>query len=108
MDYKLEMAKASDVGEFIDIIKERMEWMDLKDIDQWNHHDYLNMYPASYYIDMAKEDKMYVVRDCGDVIGGIVLYTFDNRWGDYDRALYIHNLATNSKYPGLGKFIINR
>lgn len=107
MGYFLEKAKVSDVDSFIEIIKERMNWMDYKDIDQWNHHDYLNMYPISYYIDMINNERMYVVKDMGKVIGGVVLYEYDDRWGERDKALYIHNLATNINYKGLGRFIIN-
>ncbi len=93
----------SDAETLFEIIKRRVEWMDEKGIDQWNNHDYLNVFPFEYYIKKADEGKLCVYKEDGKVVCGAVLEESDMRWDDGEKAIYVHNFAADEGHPGAGR-----
>ena len=93
----------SDAEELFEIIKRRVIWMDKNGVDQWNNHDYLNVFPFEYYLKKADEKKLFVYKKNGKVVCGAVLETSDNRWTDGEKAIYVHNFAADEDRPGAGR-----
>jgi ribosomal protein S18 acetylase RimI-like enzyme len=98
-----------DVEEIYLLIKKRINWMDDNGIKQWNKTNYLSSYPKGYFEEKAKSGQLYVMKDKGSdkVVGAVVLLEEDERWDlDCSNSYYIHNLVSDTEFPGVGKKII--
>ena len=64
------------VDAFLELIAERIEWMNAVGIDQWNNNHYHERYPKEYFLDVARSGKMYMLsnKDDGKMVAGAVLF----------------------------------
>lgn len=95
-------ASVSDVDVILDLIRERMAWMDEKGLRQWNVTHYLEVYPRDYFEAGAARGDFYLLEENGEVIGEMALYEADGRWDDDPHYFYVHHLATRPLCPGAG------
>lgn len=107
MMYKLFQANNDDLTKLIDIIRQRIKWMDENSISQWNKTNYLDIFDLNYFNMMQQEGKLYLVKCDGKIVGSVVFLLNDDRWLDKSKSLYIHNLVSDLAYKGVGKFIID-
>ena len=105
-DERFIKGSGDDAKALFEIIKRRIEWMDENSIDQWNNHDYLNVFPLGYYLKKADEGALYVYKKGGKTVCGAVIGDSDRRWDDGEAALYIHNFASDIGYPGAGRKLL--
>ena len=98
-----------DVDEIYLLIKKRIKWMDDNNIKQWNKTNYLSSYPKEYFEEKATSGQLYVMKDKSSdkVVGAVLLLEEDERLGiDFSNSYYIHNLVSDTEFPGVGKEII--
>ena len=109
MNYIFTQATYEDLNQVYVLINARMDWMVTKGIKQWEHHHYWSVYPKSYYESEVEKGHMYVLKMDNIVVGAIILYEEDERWGNDEvlNAYYLHNFVTSLDYPGVGKTIIS-
>lgn len=50
MEYQFRAAEPEDVDDIIGIIQERIDWMDEKNLYQWNRTNYMQRYPREYFL----------------------------------------------------------
>lgn len=94
------------VDAFLELIDERIEWMNAVGIDQWNNNHYHERYPKEYFLDVARSGKMYMLsnKDDGKMVAGAVLFEEDKRWGKMSSsAYYLHNLAASLREKNSGR-----
>ena len=60
-DYELRPCRPEEAAEVFRLICERTRWMDEVGICQWNHTDYLNVFPLSYYERQQAEGTLYAL-----------------------------------------------
>lgn len=102
-------ATLEDVAEIYELIKKRIQWMNEKNIAQWNKTNYLESYPKAYFEEKAVSGQLYVLKDetFEKVTGAVVLLDEDKRWiDDGSKSYYIHNLVSDTEVPGVGTRII--
>ena len=92
----------------VELVRERIAWMDREGIQSWNTSDYLEIYPQDYYEEMARNGRLFALVRASD--GGIVcagaLLEADERWPDGLRALYIHHLVSAVDEQGTGSLFL--
>lgn len=89
------------------LIRDRVAWMDRRDIDQWNRSGYLDHYPPEFFREEARLGRLYFLEDgAGERSACAILLEEDERWPDAPPALYIHSLAAAVDRPGAGKQMI--
>lgn len=92
--YTFRRITPEEVPQMFALIRQRMQWMDAQDIQQWNVAHYDEIYPLSYYEDECRQGRLYVLARGGEVVCGAVLLEQDERWPDDAPAYYIHNLPS--------------
>lgn len=107
MAYLFSPALESEAAEAFRLIEERIRWMDRVGIRQWNVGGYTEVFPESYYRDMAREGKLYLLRDGENIAGAAVLLESDDRWDDTPPAYYVHNLVGSLDSRGAGGAILD-
>ena len=60
-DYEFRPCRPEEAAEVFRLIRERTRWMDEVGICQWNHTDYLNVFPLSYYEEQQAEGTLYAL-----------------------------------------------
>lgn len=104
-------AVVTDVDAIMRLVQQRIDWMDLMGLHQWNETDYFGRYPRSYW--ESHIGSFLVGEQDGQVVVAIALYTEDVRWtrdGEYtgpltdcpDKAYYLHHLVTDPEAKGVG------
>lgn len=103
----IQRANISDVDSIISLIQSRIQWMNMKGIDQWNKSDYLETFTLTYFANVINRQNLYKVLDGeGVIIGAFTLFEEDERWTDGEPALYIHNFVSKLDAVGVGDTII--
>ena len=51
MEYTFRRATAQDVDGIMEIIRDRIEWMDQEGLHQWNKTNYMQRYPREYFLE---------------------------------------------------------
>ena len=106
MHYELKRGTLSDLPQVYKIIDDRIHWMDVVGIRQWNVTDYWECYPKSYYEKAVHDGTLYVLKNPDDdqVVSVAVLYEQDARWTKQQgpAAYYVHHLATRIGEKGAG------
>ena len=107
-DYIFRQGTSADVSYIMELIKQRIEWMDKEGINQWNKTHYLEHYPSCYYKHAAERGVLYVLSNSNNqIIASTVVLTEDERWMPTDTdALYVHNLVAAIGERGAGKKMI--
>ncbi|MGL4847890.1 MAG: GNAT family N-acetyltransferase [Clostridium sp.] len=100
---EIRLATLEDRDKIVELIKRRMKWMDEKDLYQWNKTGYLERYPNIYFDEKINEKIMFVAVEAETVVGVMALFKEDERWKKVnDKALYVHHLAVDETFKGLG------
>ena len=69
----------------IELVRERIAWMDREGLQSWNTSDYLEIYPQDYYEERAREGVLFALARASDgkiLCAGALLETLE----DADRA----------------------
>ena len=94
----------------VELIRERIAWMDREGIRSWNASNYLEIYPRDYYEDRAREGRLFALareRD-GKIACAGVLLEEDGRWPDGRPAVYVHHLVSDINCRGTGALFLDR
>lgn len=100
-----------DVDSIMALVSQRIDWMNLMGLHQWNDTDYFGRYPRSYWQEHI--DSFLVGEDDERIVVAIALYKEDVRWtsdGEYtgsakaedEEAFYLHHLVTDPSFKGVG------
>ena len=108
MEMHFRQATFQDVDSIIELVRQRIEWMDAQGLHQWNETDYFGRYPREYWENRV--GSFLVGEENGKVVVAVALYTEDVRWtrdGQYTGSLsgdayYIHHLVTSPNAKGAG------
>lgn len=109
MEYRFRAAQEQDVDSIIEIIKDRIKWMDQKQLHQWNKTDYMKQYPREYFLRRVRAGEFYLVcNNGGEPMGAIALLTEDPRWKDDEPkpCYYAHHLAAKRSAHGAGRALL--
>lgn len=63
MEYQFRAAEPEDVDDIIGIIQERIDWMDEKNLYQWNRTNYMQRYPREYFLGRIASHEFYLAVD---------------------------------------------
>jgi len=88
----------------IELVRERIAWMDREGLQSWNTSDYLEIYPQDYYEERAREGVLFALARASDgkiLCAGALLET-DESWPDSLPAVYVHHLVSGTEARGAG------
>lgn len=105
---KIEFANFDDINDILKILEQRCLWMEKNNIKQWESNSYTVTFDYKYFEEQIKHNKVYVAKIDKVVCGLFLLSDIDNLWSDSVDSLYIHHLATDMNYSGLGKIMIDK
>jgi GNAT superfamily N-acetyltransferase len=109
--YLYREATVADVQSIMQLVQQRIDWMNEMGLHQWNETDYFGRYPRSYWEDNIG---FFLVAEVGgQVVAAMALYHEDIRWtrdgelygaplGD-SPAFYLHHLVTDPRCKGVGR-----
>lgn len=97
------LATANHLTAILEILQQRIDWMDIKGLYQWNKTDYMGVYPPEYFMALIEKQIVFVAIEGVTVQGVMALFPEDPRWKKSGTAFYVHHLATALGIPGLGK-----
>lgn len=105
---KIELAKENEIPKILEIIKERCDWFEKNEIDQWGRWYYEELYDEKYFKKMMKKYLLYVVKKEEEIVGVFLLKTDDDKihWNDQEKSYYLWHLVTKIGHPGLGEEIL--
>lgn len=107
MNIKIEIAKENDIETIQDLIVKRCKWFDENNIKQWDM-SYAKRYDKDYFKNQINTNLMYVGKYDETIAGCMLLKNKDeDYWQDDEPSYYIHHLATDILYKGIGKSLIN-
>lgn len=92
-------ATHEDVNDILSIIQGRCKWLDEKQIEQWNT---TRTYQEDYYKQKIDDDKFYVGVYQDKVVGTFMMQKSTHYADEEDNIIYIHHLAADKNYPGIG------
>lgn len=99
----IQLATEKDIPAILEILKQRCEWLNQKDIEQWGEWYYTEMYNKEYFMKKMQTDRLYVAKEKDEVLGSFLLKTEDqDYWEDNESAYYIHHFVTKLGNPNLG------
>ncbi|MDD7281235.1 GNAT family N-acetyltransferase [Floccifex sp.] len=107
MNYQFTLASKNEIQAIFHLYEQRVQWMDNKNIQQWNTTYYLEAYPIDYYYDQQINKCLYVLKNQEKIKGAVCLFENDERWPNQVNAYYIHNLVTDINEKGAGKVILS-
>ena len=110
MEYQFRAAEPEDVDDIIGIIQERIDWMDEKNLYQWNRTNYMQRYPREYFLGRISSHEFYLAVDPeGKTVGVMALLLEDGRWTEDEKknCYYVHHLATRPQAKGAGKALLS-
>ena len=102
----IQKATPSQLSAILNILQQRIDWMDRKGLYQWNKTDYMGVYPPEYFLNLIQNQEVFVACDGEQVLGVMALFANDPRWEKPGTAFYVHHLATALNIPGLGKTML--
>lgn len=109
MEYRFRRAQSADVDQMIEIITDRIEWMDRQGLHQWNKTHYMQRYPREYFLAGIEKGLLYVALDEQNRVAGLMaLLTEDPRWAEDKpkNCYYVHHLAAKPDAKGAGKALL--
>ena len=110
MEYTFRRATLPEAEAVVDLIAQRIRWMDEKGLHGWNSTNYLSIFPLSYFQQEAEAGHLWVLTDeTSAVAGGIILLDEDSRWDGIapENALYLHTLVSAPDCRGAGQRILD-
>lgn len=99
---QIQKAAPADLDAVMELIRQRIAWMDARRLEQWNRTDYLICYPRSYFLSIIQRGEVYVAVENDRRLGVMALFASDPRWQADRPAFYVHHLATSLHTHGLG------
>lgn len=101
--YEMGQAEETQIPEFIQVIQERIDWMESRGMKQWNDEEYLDFYSEEYFRAQARAGHLFFLIKEGRAAGVTALLEEDDRWEDGSREyFYVHHLASRTGIPGAG------
>jgi len=101
--YEMRQAEETQIPEFIQVIQERIDWMESRGMKQWNDEEYLDFYSEEYFRAQARAGHLFFLIKEGKAAGVTALLEEDDRWEDGSREyFYVHHLASRTGIPGAG------
>lgn len=73
MNIKMQLAKENEILEVLEIIKQRCNWFQENQIEQWGSWYYEELYDEKYFLKMMKRYLLYVVKKEDEIIGAFLL-----------------------------------
>mgnify|MGYP002590172750 CR=1 FL=1 len=110
MEYTFRRATAQDVDGIMEIIRDRIEWMDREGLYQWNKTNYMQRYPREYFLEGINRGEFYLaISPEQEVSGVIAMLTVDPRWenDELKDCYYLHHLAAKPQAKGAGRALLN-
>ena len=106
--YQFREIRREEIPKMLEIILDRMKWMDEVGIRQWNVTEYDRVYPLSYYEERWREGELFVLveRESEQIVCVGALKKEDDRWRDQAPALYLHHFATKRGAKGVGRIYL--
>ena len=102
--YQIVPAGKADLPAVFALIDQRIRWLQARNNPQWD--TYREAYPDEYFRALAREQRLYLLK-AGDFIAAMAaLFDRDPLWADGAAALYVHNLAADTRFPGAGRAIL--
>lgn len=102
----IRLAEKEELKEILEVIKERCDWFQKNNINQWRNN-YPGRYNEDYFYEAMQVHKLYIAVEDNKIIGVFLLKESDKVfWDNDDPAYYIHHLATKIGYPGVGSKIL--
>lgn len=93
MEYQFRAAGPEDVDDIIGIIQERIDWMDEKNLYQWNRTNYMQRYPREYFLGRISSHEFYLAVDPeGKTVGVMALLLEDGRWTEDEKRTAITSI----------------
>ena len=109
MEYHFRRALPQDVDSIIEVIQERIDWMDQMGLYQWNKTHYMQRYPRQYFLQRVEDGEFFLALDSsGAVTGVMALLTEDPRWEgtEQKKCYYVHHLAARTGAKGAGRALL--
>lgn len=101
--YEMRQVEETQIPEFIQVIQERIDWMESRGMKQWNDEEYLDFYSEEYFRAQARAGHLFFLIKEGKAAGVTALLEEDDRWEDGSREyFYVHHLASRTGIPGAG------
>lgn len=100
------VASLGDTDAILDMIRERIAWMDEKGLKQWNVTNYLDCYPRNYFEEGIRRGDFYLMKENGESTGVMALFTQDGRWDDDPNYFYVHHLTVRPGHHGGGEAML--
>lgn len=101
-----------DVKDFVSLIDERIEWMSINGINQWNNSGYRQRYSYAYFKHEVELGRLFILKSTDlKILAGAVLLETDPRWQQNDPqkpSLYVHNFVSSIDVKGSGKELLRR
>lgn len=108
--FSFRQAVPADVPRVLEIISARIEWLAGKGIDQWcGADDYLAYYTPDYFARHARRGGIFLAVCRGTTAACITVLESDGTRWPYDgtRAYYLHNLASDTRFAGAGRALVD-
>lgn len=106
--YLFRPAAQQEIQAVFDLIMDRVAWMDVVGIRQWNTTKYDERYPLHYYEQRRQQEELFVLeeRATGQIVCVGALFHEDERWPDPESAYYLHHLASRVDKQGTGSIFL--
>jgi len=108
MKCRIEKAKIEDLDAIHKLIYNRCLWFAEKRVKGWNIEFYPNKYDKNYFLKQMKINKLVVAKFNNKICGVMLLKDEDkDYWNNDTSSYYIHHLATDINFKGIGKKLID-
>ena len=98
----LVLADGTTLGAVMNLIEQRIGWMEQIGLRQWNTDGYQAAYPPAYFADKMRRGELYMLKRDGRVAAAAVLLEADDRWPEGGSALYLHTFVADRREKGAG------
>lgn len=105
-NFIIKLANFNNINDILNILEQRCIWMEKSNINQWKPNSYTITFNKHYFKEQINNKKIYIAILNQKVCGVFLLDNFDKLWNNSEPALYIHHLATDIHFKGLGRIII--
>lgn len=105
---EIKLAEEKDVPQILKIIKQRCDWFQENNIEQWGSWYYEDLYDKKYFLDAMKKYSLYIVKNQKEIIGAFLLkYENEKYWKDKEKSVYLEHFVTKVGNKGVGEIILN-
>lgn len=80
---EIKLAEEKDIPRILKIIKQRCDWFEENNIEQWGSWYYEKLYDEKYFLEAMKKYSLYIVKNQKEIIGAFLLkYENEKYWKD--------------------------